>query len=522
MLKYTALTPRLKKTAIILSAILLIYLLFGFIGAPFIVRRILENQVAEAINRQVTVGPVRVNPLTLAVTLRDLNIREPDGAPFVKLEEAYTNLQASSLFKWALVLRSLRVVNPDISLVRTGETSFNFSDIGGANPPEAAQERKPAAAGRLAVAVYDTRIIGGRIVIDDRVVSVTHHIDELNLSVSDFSSRQADVDVTSRFNLSARINGAAFALDGNTRPFSPERETKATIDLKSLQVTHYLPYVPLPENLMVHSLQLETETEINFRMKADNQPELVVAGLLSLQDVELADGKNDPFVNHRNLKIDLLPSTVLTGQVRIAQVDLSGPEIFLKRLPTGDLYLPFLAVKAYDQGQEAAAEDTTGRFEPMLTIDRLNLQAGILHFQDRSNSDPFSTTITDLNLEVDNFGLNSDRTAAYRLALKTEADESVSLSGTASLAPLQVSGEIDVTEVQASRYTPYYKDLFAFKTVDGRISFGGSYQIGKEDNTPRVSLANVHLDVDALKVVDEADDAPLISLDRLSLAGTSA
>ncbi len=372
------------------------------------------------------------------------------------------------------------------------------------------------------MAVYDTRIIGGRIVIDDRVVSVTHHIDELNLSVSDFSSRQADVDVTSRFNLSARINGAAFALDGNTRPFSPERETKATIDLKSLQVTHYLPYVPLPENLMVHSLQLETETEINFRMKADNQPELVVAGLLSLQDVELADGKNDPFVNHRNLKIDLLPSTVLTGQVRIAQVDLSGPEIFLKRLPTGDLYLPFLAVKAYDQGQEAAAEDTTGRFEPMLTIDRLNLQAGILHFQDRSNSDPFSTTITDLNLEVDNFGLNSDRTAAYRLALKTEADESVSLSGTASLAPLQVSGEIDVTEVQASRYTPYYKDLFAFKTVDGRISFGGSYQIGKEDNTPRVSLANIHLDVDALKVVDEADDAPLISLDRLSLAGTSA
>ena len=87
--------------------------------------------------------------------------------------------------------------------------------------------------------------------------------------------------------------------------------------------------MPLPENLVVRSLQVETETEINFRMGEDNQPDLVVAGLLSLRDVKLEDGNGDPFVNHLNLKFDLLPSTVFTGQIRLAQVDLSGPEIFL-------------------------------------------------------------------------------------------------------------------------------------------------------------------------------------------------
>ena len=39
---------------------------------------------------------------------------------------------------------------------------------------------------------------------------------------------------------------------------------------------------------------------------------------------------------------------------------------------------------------------------------------------------------------------------------------------------------------------------------------------------PWLSLANVHLDVDALKVVDEDDDEPLISLDRLRVADTTA
>ncbi|MBR9986169.1 MAG: DUF748 domain-containing protein, partial [Desulfosarcina sp.] len=141
---------------------------------------------------------------------------------------------------------------------------------------------------------------------------------------------------------------------------------------------------------------------------------------------------------------------------------------------------------------------------------------------DRSNSAPFSTAITDLNLEVDNFGLNSDRTAVYRLDMKTEADESASLSGTASLAPLQVSGEIDVLGVKVSRYLPYYKDRFEFKTVEGNVSFGGNFRFRKEDNAPFISLANAHLDVDGLMAVDEDDDEPLVSLDRLRVTDTMA
>ncbi len=446
MIKTADLTPRQRKIALTLIACMVSYTLFGFVGAPFIVRSILEKQVAAAIHRPVTVGPVRVNPLTLSITLRDLTIREPGGGPFVKLDEAYVNLQTASLFKWAVVLKSVRLVNPDILLVRTPEGTFNFSDIGTGDAPEAPEDSQPANAGGGALAVYDTRITGGRIVVDDRVVSVTHHIEDLNLSLTDLSSRPADVKVYTLFKLAARVNDAAFSLDGKTRPFGPQRETKAELGLNALRVPHYLPYLPLPENLVVRSLQVEAQTEINFRVGQDNQPELVVAGLLSLRDLQLADGSGDPLVNHRELTFDLLPSTVLD------RADSAGPGGSLR---SGNLsetaafretcICRFWRLKAYDTGpQAAAAEDTTGRFQPVVTIDRLNLKQGVVHFTDLANSEPFSTTITDLNLEVDNFGLNSDRTAAYRLALKTEADESVSLSGTASLAPLQVSGEIEV------------------------------------------------------------------------------
>ena len=484
MIKTAVLTPRQKKIVIAISAILAVYILFGFLGAPFIVRSIMEKQVARAISRDVSVGSVRVNPITLSVTLRDLDVRESGGAPFVKLDDATVNLQVSSLFKWALVLKSVQVVNPTFSLVRSGETTFNFSDIGKGNAPGSAPSQQPGDAGGFALAVYDTRITGARIVMDDRVAAVAHHIDDLNVTVSDFSSRPADIDVTTRFNLAARINGAALALDGKTRPFGPERETTVEVDVEKLSVPHYLPYATLPENLVVRSLTVETQTEVDFRMLGGGQPELVVAGLISFIDARLADGNGDAFVYHPNLKIDLLPSKVLGGELRVARMDSSGSEYFLKRLHSGELYLPFLSVNAYGEAEEKAAEDTTGGFQPVLTIDAFKLDQAVVHFTDLSNSDPFSTTITDLDVEVDNFGLNSDRTAAYRLSLQSEAGESVSLSGTASPTPLQLTGELDVSGLHVSRYIPYYKDRFDFKTPSGRLSFGGNYRFRQEAGGP--------------------------------------
>ena len=523
MIKTADLTPRQKKTAIALASILAAYLLFGFLGAPFIVRSVLEKQVAGAINRQVTVGPVRVNPITLSVTLRDLDVREADGTPFVRLDEAYANLQMSSLFKWALVLKSVRVLNPDISLIRSGETTFNFSDIPKNNPPEPPGAETPDGGGGFAMAIYDARITGGRVAMDDRVVTVSHRIEDLNLNLTDLSSRPADADVTTLFGLTARINGAAFSLEGKTRPFGPARETEADLGLKSVQTLHYLPYVPLPENLTVRSLHLDTETELAFRMLEDGQPELVVAGTLSLSDVKLADGKGDPFVNHPNLEFDLLPSRVLSGQVRLARVESSGPEYFLERLPSGELYLPFLAAKAYDEVEKKTAGDATDAFQPVVTIDMLSLKEAVVHFNDLSNQDPFATTITDLGLEVNNFGLNSDRTAAYHLSLKTEADESVTVSGSASLAPLQASGDGRRVRRRRLAIRPLLQGQFSTsRPWMARFSFGGSYRFRQETDTPLVSLSGVHLDVDRLKVVDEDDDEPLVSIDQLRMADTTA
>jgi hypothetical protein len=358
--------------------------------------------------------------------------------------------------------------------------------------------------------------------MDDRVVAVNHQIDDLDLTVSGFSSRPADVEMPTRYNLSAQINGATLSLDGQTRPFGSARETQATIGLNSLQVPHYLPYLPLPDNLSIQSLTLETETKLDFRMQETGKPELILAGSILLLDARLADGNNDPFVHHPNLKLELLPSKVLAGELRLAKVETSSPEYFLKRLPSGELYMPFLAVRAYDEAEARAAEDITRQFRPVVTIDTFNLRQGVLHYSDLSNNDPFAMTLTDLTIDMDNFGLNSDRTAAYLMSVKTDADEFVRLSGSASLSPIQVAGDIVVSGLKVSRYVPYYQDVLAFKTVDGRLSIGGNYRFRQDKDGLLATLSNVTFDMDALKVVDADDDEHLITINRLRVADTTA
>ena len=521
MLLFFEFTRRQKRACIIIASLVFFYLLFGFLGAPLILRGVLEKDVARAIGRDVSVARVRVNPLTLSVTLGGLKAREAGDGPFVQVEEAYANLQLISVFKRALVFKTIRLVTPDIHLERTGDTTFNFSDIGQNAADAPPEDNETTDAGGIAFVIGDLSIVRGRITLNDRVVAAGHRFEGLNLSVQNLSSRPADVDDATDFRLSARINDADAVLQGQSRPFRADHETHASIRLTAVTLPQYLPYLSLPPNLIMQSFGLETETEIDFRLLADGQPELVVAGQTTLTDVRFTDGSGDPFVHHPHIAFDLLPSKILSGEVRFGKVESDKPEYYFKRLASGDFYLPFLAETAYEKVEEKAKTDATGTFQPVVTIDTLNLSQAVLHLKDLSNREPFSTTISRLDLMVENVGLGTDRMAAYQLSLQTDAGETASLQGTASLTPLQAAGEVALTEIKASRYAPYVQDRLGFNTTSGRLSLSGNFRFRQAEPSPQVTIAGLRLTAHDLDLQDKKNAASIFSLGRLDVADTT-
>ena len=90
------------------------------ISRPFHAHRVLRRspdpqvrpatQLTAALHREVTIAEVRVNPFALSATLRGLAVKEPKGPEtFASFEELYLNLEASSLFRWAAVVKEVRL-----------------------------------------------------------------------------------------------------------------------------------------------------------------------------------------------------------------------------------------------------------------------------------------------------------------------------------------------------------------------------------------------------------------------------
>src|ERR1039457_5706636 len=81
-----------------LSAFVL-FSLFGFFGLPPILKAQGEKRLSALLHRPVTIGRVRVNPYTLALTVEKYAIREREGGNlFIGWDRLYVRFEILCLF----------------------------------------------------------------------------------------------------------------------------------------------------------------------------------------------------------------------------------------------------------------------------------------------------------------------------------------------------------------------------------------------------------------------------------------
>src|SRR5215470_4816150 len=220
--------PRIRRAAAWLAGILVAIAVIGFLVLPYLARPRLERALSEALARKVTIERMAVDPLALSATLTGVAITERgEGPPVLKLDELYVNAELMSLFRWAPVINELRLTRPSLHVLRNEDKSYNFSDL-----VEQALARPQGPPPRFSVS--NIQIVDGSIDFDDRPEHRQHKLTELNVGIPFLSSlpSQTEIKVEPRF--SARINGQAIAMTGETRPFLDTHETVLHWDLAGL------------------------------------------------------------------------------------------------------------------------------------------------------------------------------------------------------------------------------------------------------------------------------------------------
>ena len=119
----------IKKLGLIIIGLFLLYVIAGFWVIPPLLKPKLEKELSSQIGRKVTIEEIKLNPLVLSATTTNLTVYEKDGEPFAGFKELLVDAELSSIVRWALTFKEIRLIAPFSVLKVLPDNKLNISDI---------------------------------------------------------------------------------------------------------------------------------------------------------------------------------------------------------------------------------------------------------------------------------------------------------------------------------------------------------------------------------------------------------
>ena len=435
---------------------------------PPLLRPTLEHKLSALLQRDVHIGELSLNPLTL-----HLHIGHLDIAHGREHELSFDALDINiglfrSLWHRGLVLKRIQLTHPVIYIARTGAGRFNFSDIldhlSQGKPAKAPENSEPARFSLNNVGISD-----GSITFDDQVEHSSQHITALELGLPFLSSLPYYEEDAALPHLAGRLNGAAFATSAQTKPFSPDKESEIELRLQNVDLTHYLPYVPGPLHFKLVSAHLDSTLALNFAQSPGKTPSISLHGKIGLRGVDVRDLADQPLLALDSAQLSLRRIDPLAGRIELGQLQVDGPRLRLEKDRNGQLNL----LQAF--ASPAAAQATTARTKPetkakhstlALSLEQLRLSHGQISWQDDSAG--VSSNWQQLSLAVDHFSLNG--AARFQLAARSSLGESLGANGSLVPTPLNVDAQLTLADLALPNYAGYLHEQIKFSIDHGQLS----------------------------------------------------
>ena len=454
---------RVKKYGLRFVLALLIIGLLGFLVMPPLVKWLLVEQLAAALHRPVSIEGLRINPYTLSLQVDGLAIQETGGGEKVAgFDQLFINLESSSLFRGGPVISELKLVGPALSLVRLPDGRFNFSDL-----VDEFMARPPSTAPTPRFSVNNIQIAGGRVDFDDRMLGEKQQLSDLNIALPFVSSLPNSVEIFVEPAFSASLNGAPLVVQGRSKPFAATQESELSVDLRDVQITPYLDYLPLRLPIQLVSGAVDGELKLAFRRGDDDHPSLGLSGTVTVRDLVVRDTAGEPLLSLKRLHILLATVDPLQRVFAIEQLAVDSPEIHARVSRQGTInWIDFF-------NQERAARSSPAS-EPAVaapvswSLGEATVSGGALFWLDESHGKPFRASVEGIDLGVRNLDSKGASPAKFELALRFQGEPWIK-GGTLSVR----GGQLDLVKRQVliDEVTSRGTQLLLRRAADGSIDF---------------------------------------------------
>jgi uncharacterized protein involved in outer membrane biogenesis len=338
----------LRRMVATVLIILIIYTVGGFFGLPYALRRVLTGQVASSLKRPVTVGVIAFNPYRLRLEVNDLHVADRDPQQhFVDLKKLRVKVSWSSLWRLAPIVGEFYTDGLIVHVVRTGEQTFNFSDLlsksANAPAPAPAANQKPSGPPRFAVS--NIQLNDGEIDFEDQTLHQQHRVEHLRLAVPFIANLPSDVDIFVQPFLQMIIDGSRFRLTGYTKPFGQSLDTIVNFSLHRLALAPYVAYVPMKLPVKLADGMLSMLIQLHFR-NANAEPQISLDGGAALEQVDVRDGGGAPLLAVGRTVVTLDSVRPLESVAHLKRIYIEGLDAHLVRNADGTMNVSALAASS--------------------------------------------------------------------------------------------------------------------------------------------------------------------------------
>ncbi|WP_085814002.1 DUF748 domain-containing protein [Geoanaerobacter pelophilus] len=480
------------KYLLISASIVISALVFVTAVLPIIVRNKAASALKEATGREVRISSVSINPFTLTATVRDFAIAEKSGPPLFAFREATASLALASVYKRALILSELALDTPSVSLVRTAPNRFNFSDIIERQP----KGGKPEQGKPLLFSLNNIIAKNGSIDFEDRAAGGRKHdVRNLQLTIPFISNIPYLADRYVDPRLAAVVDGAPFSFAGKLKPLSKSQEMSVRIGLKGLNLPQYLAYAPVSPPVALTSGRLTLDLDLAYRVSAEKKPELTLKGGAGLAEVrvDLPDGK--PLLRLPSLELKADRLEVLAGSFEFGSIALNGIELFVDRDSKGRwMYQRILAgrEKPKEPKESKEAKGEKGNEKSAFAAKSFVSSNGTVHFRDAVPKGGFSSTVSNLEIALQNFDTRPGRSSGYDLSLMADGNASLKSRGGFAVNPVSLNASIQIAGVRLGRVWPYLQQYLT-APVQGTVGLSAAILYAEPDGL-RVQKGDLSID----------------------------
>ncbi len=454
------------RIGLIVGAVIALFGLVGFVGAPLLLRHVITGPVAAALNRPVRVGVIRVNPYTLKVDLDQLQIGERGTPqPFIDINHLRIRMSWTSLFRLALVVKELRVERPAIHLVRTAEQHFNVSDLLD-RPVRADRSYMP-----FRFAVSNLQLNDGTVQFDDKVLGGWHTIEQMRIDIPFISNLPADVEIAVQPDLRMVIDGSLLHISGKATPFSMLPASIVDLTLQQLDLSRYRTYLPQETSITFAKGMLSCIVQVHM-VAADPQPSIRLSGTMALDELDLRDSADDSLLELKHAVTILTDVAPLEHVVHLGRTSIDGLTVHAVRNRDGTTNVASL-MDRFGPYNGAQAQTTTAA-KPATPTD-LSLQAfelsdGTLHITDHSGPRPVALTLQGVHVELHDLRTSGQTPASFVIGAHLSGGGSVALKGRLDLAQSHITSALSLDQIDLPALQDLVPSALAARFTAGQLS----------------------------------------------------